>query len=410
MASDGWPAAYARLAAAVPGAAAAARLTLCGMNACVDARVELHAAEALFAAGDPGAAALAALLVERVRRGIGGEVRLEWPEGPAWLATNLALDRSLGGTGPQAAWVLSALGAPALLALEDRSPEMLAALPPGILLYEGSEIVRSPHVTSRGRSRGNVYIFDFVAGQAVAGVLPPRSSRVIVRLSDPGLEHDEAFDNCSPALAGEAGAGLVAGFNAVPPDLLDAEIGRVRALCLAWRERGLDLVHLELAGYDSDDALHAVLGAMSGAVSSLGMSQSELERIAPPGSGLADAMLAIAARLGVRRLCVHADEWAATVTTGDPEAEREALMMGSLLAAARAEVGRPVARIAVPQAARFQEPPLGAEVPVPQGWRFVACAAPYLDRPASTLGLGDTFTAGCLLVLGQQRGARRLIA
>jgi len=35
-------------------------------------------------------------------------------------------------------------------------------------------------------------------------------------------------------------------------------------------------------------------------------------------------------------------------------------------------------------------------------WTFVACAAPFLAQPVTTLGLGDSFTAGCLLVLGRE--------
>ena len=144
-------------------------------------------------------------------------MRVEWPEGPAWLAANVALERSLGGTGPQAAWTLTMLGAPAVVALEDRSARMVACLPPGLMLFEGGEIVRTPGLASRGAPRGDVYIFDYSSGRAVAGVVPTRSSRVIVRLSDPGLEHDDDFDRMSPALAATAGAGLVAGFNAVSP-------------------------------------------------------------------------------------------------------------------------------------------------------------------------------------------------
>jgi ADP-dependent phosphofructokinase/glucokinase len=30
----------------------------------------------------------------------------------------------------------------------------------------------------------------------------------------------------------------------------------------------------------------------------------------------------------------------------------------------------------------------------------VCCPAPYLEKPAATIGLGDTFLAGTLLVLG----------
>ena len=143
---------------------------------------------------------------------------------------------------------------------------------------------------------------------------------------------------------------------------------------------------------------------MTGVVTSVGMSQAELRRLARDGS--VDAMVALGERLGVRRLCVHADEWAAAVTRDDAEGELAALMTGSLLAAARAAAGRPVSRAVVPPGARFRDPPFAAGIDV-RGWRLVSCSVPYLDLPASTLGLGDTFTAGCLLVLGQDCGARR---
>jgi ADP-dependent phosphofructokinase/glucokinase len=35
------------------------------------------------------------------------------------------------------------------------------------------------------------------------------------------------------------------------------------------------------------------------------------------------------------------------------------------------------------------------------GWHIVTCPSPHLQQPRTTLGLGDTFMAGCLLVLGQ---------
>ena len=40
------------------------------------------------------------------------------------------------------------------------------------------------------------------------------------------------------------------------------------------------------------------------------------------------------------------------------------------------------------------------------GERFiVCCASPYLERPVATIGLGDTFLAGTLLVLGRAEPA-----
>ena len=87
------------------------------------------------------------------------------------------------------------------------------------------------------------------------------------------------------------------------------------------------------------------------------------------------------------------------MTREDPERELDALAMGCLLASARAEAGRPVARPHAPLAAAFARPPREPISELGQsGWRIVCCAAPFLRSPASTIGLGDTFTAGTLLV------------
>lgn len=321
-----------------------------------------------------------------------------WPEGAEWLAANLPLRCSLGGTGPQAARVLAAIGAPAVMSLGDRSAHMLAQIPPGILVCDGNRLVPAQALTPRGERVGDIYIFDYTAGVPVAGVTPPRSSRIIVRLADPGLDVDPDFDRLTPTLGPTAGAGLISGFHAIPAAELAAGIGRVAGLCEAWRANGLELVHMEMAGYDDRDTLLHVLDAFAGVVTSIGMSHSEL-RHASPGMPEPEAMLAMAERTRVPRLCVHADEWAAAVTRGDPVCEREALMTGSLLAAARAERGAPATDIRVPAAARFVPPPFPGG-PLPGGWHLVAVSTPYLDRPKSTLGLGDSFTGGCLLVLG----------
>ena len=88
------------LAARLPAMAAAAPITLCGMSACVDARVNMAHGGALFAAGHPDeAAAFASLLLERAARGIGGEVRVAWADGPRWLAERLEITYALGGVG-----------------------------------------------------------------------------------------------------------------------------------------------------------------------------------------------------------------------------------------------------------------------------------------------------------------------
>ncbi|MBB3935619.1 ADP-dependent glucokinase/phosphofructokinase [Aureimonas phyllosphaerae] len=403
-----WRAAYESLVRRLPGMARSARLTLCGMSACVDARIDLSNAAALWTADHPDAAAFASMLKDRVARGVGGEVRVEWPAGPAWLAEHVPARYALGGVGPQAGWVLTTLGAPAIVNLSDRSAHMLARLPGNLLLAEGERTVRARSVQPRGARRPDIYIFEYTAGRAVGDCMPNRSSRIIVRFGDPGLEKDAAFDGLTPHLAPEAGTGLVAGFNCVPPADLDDELARVFSLTRRWRDAGLSTVHLEMSTFEDAALRDRVLDGARGAVTSLGMSHSELRDLAP---GVADADMAstmrtLGERLGLDRVCVHADHWALTVTRRDADVEREALMAGCLVASTRSMAGQPAVPEGVADGATFHRPPV-RDGALGGGWTSVAVPSPYHPAPLTTLGLGDTFTAGCLLVLGSAGSAGR---
>lgn len=377
-----------------------ARLTLCGMSACVDATISLHDAHPLLqAAGPTQAVALAQTLVARAKASIGGEIRIEWPEGPDWLDRRLPFRHALGGTGPHAARVLTRLGAPTLLALATRSPEQMAVLEPDLHLAHEGRLVSVAQLRPNQPNATKIYIFEFTAGRLLYGTVLKRSSRIIVRFSDPGLEDDGEFAALSIRLARDAGAGVLSGYNGVGRDDLQGTLARTRSLVVDWRDQCALLIHLELAGYERDAYRDAVLNGLSGHITSLGLSQSEYEALVPTRTPLANGMADLAERLGLERLCVHADNWAATVTTGDVAQEREALLVGCLLASNRAATGQVTRPRRAPVEGIFERPP---EFPPKQGrWKFVAVSAPYLPSPATTLGLGDTFMAGCLLVLGQ---------
>ena len=399
-----WPARYRDLCRRLPGIVARSRLTLCGMSACVDARIEMHDMVPLLEARDPPeAAALASLLKNRAAGSVGGEVRLDWDDGPAWLRAHVKVRFALGGTGPHAAWVLSTLGAPTAVALEDRSARMLACLPDTLMIAEDLGLRHGRDATVRGEARPEIFIFEYTAGLPVGDVVPTRSSRIIVRFNDPGLEHDPAFDRLSRERAGTAGAGLVAGFQCVPPALLDDEVERVGALARDWRRAGLATVHCELAGYDNWSVCADVLERLAGAVTSVGMSHSEFLLLATDPD-LGRGMQALGETFGLDRVTVHADHWAASATRNDPTLEVDALMMGCLVASARADAGHPVVPREIAPGAAFHVPPF--PVPVCKGgWTLVSCPSPYRAAPSTTLGLGDSFTGGCLMVLGQELAA-----
>jgi len=396
-----WASAYDGIIDQLAAYAAHARWTLCGLSTCVDAFISLHEADVLLRAGDPPpAVALAAELICRAGAGIGGEIRVDWPEGPRWLDRALAPRPALGGTGPHAARVLAVLGAPALLALGCRDAEQLAVVDGAICLASGGRPVPAAEIVPQGTGRPKIYIFEYTAGRPVGPVTPPRSSRVIVRFTDPGIETDPAFAALSVALAPRAGAGLLAGFNAIGRGDLAGAVQYARALAGQWRAGGVGVVHLELAGYDAPALRDTVIAGLCGVITSIGMSHSEYQGLVPGAAPVAETVRDLAAALGVERVCVHADTWALAATRGDADQERAALMMGCLLASTRAALGRPAAPRAVPAGARFEAAPPESDGEA-GGWHVVSAAAPYLPHPTTTLGLGDTFTAGCLLVLGQ---------
>jgi ADP-dependent phosphofructokinase/glucokinase len=84
------------------------------------------------------------------------------------------------------------------------------------------------------------------------------------------------------------------------------------------------------------------------------------------------------------------------VHRGDPEHQERVLLAGNAFAAARARHGEPTAALDPGEDATYTDdlPPSNA---LDDGWQATCVPAPHLRRPASTIGLGDTFTAGVLL-------------
>ena len=396
-----WGGLYRSLIRDIPRIADEAPLMLFGLSACVDARIFAHDLAPLFMAAVPREArAFGELIKERARRGIGGEVRIDWPEGPAWLARHVAITYALGGTGPQAAWSLAAIGAPALVAFEDRSEHKLKQVHPDILIAENGKAIRSAEIIPRGPRQSEIFIIEYTADRAIADITPKRSSRIIARFHDPGLEHDAQFEALSIALANKAGAGLISGFNSIPYDRIDKECAEVTRMTQQWRAAGLQMIHLELAGYDTPSHRDRVIERLQGSITSIGMSHSEFVQLVPEGKNLEQDMCDLGDRFELKRVCVHADHWAASATKGDAEEELLALMMGCLLAGTRARHGVPANPQGIDARATFTEPPLPL-LAKHGSWSIISCASPHLEHPAATVGLGDSFTGGCLLMLGK---------
>ncbi|GAB3958531.1 hypothetical protein GCM10029978_003640 [Actinoallomurus acanthiterrae] len=400
---------YAEAAAAVPAAARDAAPALTGFNACVDHvhRIRSVTLDAFAAVGvhhHPMTRALVRQVLDRIAGGHGGEIYLQAREIEPELRTLLGTPdaRQVGGTGVQASWVLAVLGAPSVTALADRGRDQLGVLHPSVGVCAGGEVVPAGRLSpSDSSAKPPHYILEFTAGTRWRGGVVPRSTRIIVRLAEDGIERDAEFAAAAPALAARAGAGLVSGLNGMPDD--DTE-GRawLHGVVTAWHEAGLPTIHLELAEYTSQDALPRVTAEYAGLVDSLGMSLSELAAFGPVGHRPVALAHQVAVRFGLRRVRVHADTWAFSVHRGDAEAEAGAIRLGNLLAAARARHGAPSSDLSPAEAARFTTD-LPASEDLGDGWRVECLPTPYLTCPATTIGLGDTFVAGLLLADGAVR-------
>jgi len=396
-----WRQAYRDLAQALAAGAATARPLLTGFSVCIDKRLDLHfLAPSLAQVSEPAGRRFFAELMARAQAGRGGEILVDWPEGPAFLdAFAGPRDAFIGGTSAQAAWALARLGAPVVMALGDRGADVLALMDPAIRLADadGRAVPVREVGAQRGSSRKAHYIIEYSAGRPLPGVTPPRSTRVIVRFADEDLEHDPAFRAYGRRHGGASATALMSSPNAIPPDRLEAVLAELCEAAGEWRSAGIDLIHLELGDFAWPGARDTTLARLAGPVTSLGLNLNELRALAPQDGPIEVQALALAARTGVSRLVVHADDWALAATRGDPLAELEAIAAGCLLASARAAAGSPAARLALRDAATFSPPPAPPLASHAGGWSVVCCPAPHLTHPASTVGLGDTFAAGFLL-------------
>jgi ADP-dependent phosphofructokinase/glucokinase len=399
-----WRRAYGELGERLPALSAGARPLLSGFAACVDKTVDLHVlAPALAKATDPGARAFLDDMLSRAMSGRGGETLVDWLDGPAFIDRFIRPGAmSLGGTSAQAAWTLATIGATAILALGDRSPDQLAVLHPDILLADAQGgLVRRPDLTPTGAGKPAHYIVEYFAGRSLLGATPNRSTRVIVRFGDEDIEHDPNFRAYARSHAASCGPALLSSPNAIRPGRFEAVLDELAAAASEWASAGFSMIHLELGDYPRPGTRDATVSRLAPVITSLGLNLHELDGFDLPGQSASARALNLARRLGVARLAVHADDWAMAAVRGDPACEREALMLGCLLASARAEAGMPVGKPRIPEHAELAPPPAPELETLPDGWNIVCVPGPFLRNPASTLGLGDTFTAGTMLAYAQ---------
>ncbi len=401
-----WRDRYTDVAARVLRDAPASGPFVLGFNVCVDAVWHVDAAllerlGTLVSPAKSGSAAASRLcrrILDRVTRGRGGEIFCDWTDGPAWFAEHIPPPRRLqvGGTGPQAAWTLAVLGTRCLLPLADRSRAQLQVLHPDIEVAIGAEwtplrrLLADAGPPTPGRPFH--HIFEFTAGTQADDLSVARSTRVIVRFADDGIECDENFAAAQRTVLPSTQGGVISGMNAIGPSDT-ASWHWLDATVQAWADLGVPHVHLELAEYPSRPDLEAAAAYGAGRAHSLGMSLSELRTLTggphPSWSAVGD----LATRHGYDLVVVHADDWALAVHRDDSTTVEARLLSGGLLASARAAWGTPTAHLQLPEDAAFVDDRPASQA-LGDGWRLTCVPTPWQRAPATTIGLGDSFVAG----------------
>ncbi len=371
----------------------------CGFSACIDHLYDLDpVVSALDASNGHAERAFRSKLMAFADSGHGGEIEIDWRDGPAFFK-GLPPKRALpGGTGVQVACQLAILGARPVLAIERRDQKLIRLLHPNVTLADADSGNAAPLAPEPAPIHPIVEFSPSCDGDG-----PTRADRVIVRFSEDPIEQDKAFANHTSNPNHEAGAAVVSGFNALKGQKLESALAWGTGLLRRWTEIDIPLIHLELADFDTADDRDQMLREFAGLYTSIGMNFSELQQLQSsdlktPGLIL-DAVLNVARDFGVSRVTVHEDRWALSFTEGDPVKELRAIEFGCLTAAARAHAGQPTKPVVLPLGATLLEPPWPSIAKVLRDGHFVCCAAPYLDNPTTTIGLGDSFLAGTLAVL-----------
>lgn len=397
-----WANFYEALVERRPELAAGAGPIVTGFSATTDAlhRITDTSLTRLLTAGPSGSDAFdegLATLRSWLAEGRDGELFIDDVGGDGLLDTLVGSAEKVqcGGTSIQASWSWSRLGLHPLLALLNRSARQVSATPSGVMLATADGVLPvGSIVPEEGMNVPSNHVLELSAGLTGPGVRVQRSSRITVVFARKRLQLDKAFLNTSPTLV-RHGVGMVSGLNGLG-SVRETLLPIVAQTVAAWNDGGARLVHLELAEYRRRSELAQVMTAVGPHVHSVGMNASELERLVGAGEPVLRAC-EFAAAHGLRRVVVHGDHWAMSVHSTDPDREELALGAGSLAAANRAENGEPRGVWTVPALAQFS-----AEMPdasrLDGGYRMSIVATPYLTAPRSTIGLGDTFVSGDLLV------------
>lgn len=344
-----------------------------------------------------------------------------------WLLARMGGRAQIGGTGAQAAATLATLGFPTLLHLTGCSPEQIAVLPRRERIAIGSPDGLMPVDAAADPDDETMWhpVLEFAAGlpAPLPGRPPaPAANRILLHHDPINAEFgiDPGFDAALTDPGLRISSLLISGFSQLDRRAaLERVLFETAVALQVWRAARPELlVHLELGAMPEAPALLRVLEVLHPAIDSVGMNVDELgqvlsglgEAMAAPGSELLAQVRGLAARFPVPRVSLHTREFCLTATDGgaEMEAERDALLFGSLVAATRARLGAfPTIGDLEATLAEGEVNPAGIDLLESLDMAETGCAGDGVmvtpgyrnGATVASVGLGDSFTGGVLAVL-----------
>ncbi|MBA2520903.1 MAG: hypothetical protein H0V24_14670 [Chloroflexia bacterium] len=377
-------------------------------------------------------AELLSRLLDFVRSGEGGEIWIADPRLGDWISAHFRGRSQVGGTGVRGANTLASLGFSTMLHVTTLPAEQAA-------LIDNSGRVAIPRASGLETPRSAMrpedplmehFIFEFQAGMTVSlateTVVAPRANRVIVALDPVNFRHpiDPHYIDAVGDPAHRVQWALVSGYSQVADvTMCNARIDETVTAIRRWRQRAAaPRVHLELAAMPGAKVLATVLERLAPEVDSIGLNADELSSIlslrdtrTPAGAEATVSVLAeLRSRLRVPRLSLHTQLYCLSLTPDDPITEQDALLYGSLVSGTFARRGD------FPSPADLRQT-LAPDESCATGLEFERTLASHqkwidgvsrqadlwlvfiptlaVSHPATTIGLGDSFTAGVLAML-----------
>jgi len=315
-------------------------------------------------------------VVDALLAGNAGEFRIS-AKSAGWLQQALRWSPArMGGQAGIMSNAAAALGVNATAFAENRSPEL------GKLFNRRVNVIGG-----KGKALSRHFVFEFREGSCVcvgSDRATVRDTNRVIVSHDPAdfsLALTPAFKKASVRLAPSLGAAVVSGFHNLDPAIAKKRIAEIAALVRAWKTANPALrVHAELGMFASRAVLQETVARLAGAVDSFGMNELEAAAVRMAGSDVGTL---------AGEVVIH--QAAGSIVLGNTPREHaeDAALFGHALAAFKAVNGRDGTLAEVKRFVSQKDLPFA---PVLGGIPAIKAT------PLFTVGLGDTFIAGYVLV------------